>query len=141
MYKLIMSINNNEEYIVFPAVPDGIGPEYPQNNDTFQGLSGDYNTIGTMGLWQMSWSGIFPVGHRYGFMPADAETDGWKCVSFFQRNRPRKLPFRIIVLDSSGMCRINSPCTVDDFGWRVQRNGDISYSISVREYPFVSGVT
>ena len=25
MYKLIMSINNNEEYIVFPAVPAGIG--------------------------------------------------------------------------------------------------------------------
>ena len=28
MYKLIMSINNNEEYIVFPAVPAGIGPQY-----------------------------------------------------------------------------------------------------------------
>ena len=50
MYKLIMSINNNEEYIVFPAVPAGIGPQYEQNNGTFQGLSRDYNTIGTMGL-------------------------------------------------------------------------------------------
>ena len=27
MYKLIMSINNNEEYIVFPAVPAGIRGE------------------------------------------------------------------------------------------------------------------
>lgn len=140
MVKVIFSINNNEEVLVLPMVPTDFGPDSAQNNDTFQGLSRDYNTIGTMGLWQMSWSGIFPVGHRYGFMPKDAEADGWKCVSFFERNRPRKLPFRIILLDSGGVCRLNSPCTVDDFGWRVQRNGDISYSISVREYRFVSGV-
>lgn len=49
MYKLIMSINNNEEYIVFPAVPAGIGPQYEQNNGTFQGLSRDYNTIAPWG--------------------------------------------------------------------------------------------
>ena len=113
MVKVIFSINNNEEVLVLPMVPPDFGPDTAQNNDTFSGLSRDYNTIGTMGLWQMSWSGIFPVGHRYGFMPADAETDGWKCVNFFQRNRPRQLPFRIIMLDSSGVCRLNSPCTVD----------------------------
>ena len=75
MYKLIMSINNNEEYIVFPAVPAGIGPQYEQDNGTFQGLSRDYNTIGTMGLWSMSISGFFPVGRRHSFMPPEALED------------------------------------------------------------------
>lgn len=140
MYKLIMSINNNEEYIVFPAVPDGIGPEYPQNNDTFQGLSRDYNTIGTMGLWAMSISSFFPVGRRYRFMPPEALTDGWQYVSFFERNRPRKLPFRVILLDDHSICRLNSACTVDSFSWQVKRNGDISYTLQLREYRFVSGV-
>ena len=36
MYKLIMSINNNEEYIVFPAVPAGIGSQYEQNTTPFR---------------------------------------------------------------------------------------------------------
>ena len=54
--------------------------------------------------------------------------------------RPSKTLVYGDLLDSGGVCRLNSPCTVDDFGWRVQRNGDISYSISVREYRFVSGV-
>ena len=140
MYKLIMSINNNEEYIVFPAVPDGIGPEYPQNNDTFQGLSRDYNAIGTMGLWSMSISSFFPVGRRYSFMPPEALEDGWQYVSFFERNRPRKLPFRVILLDENGICRLNSACTVDSFSWQVKRNGDIAYSLELREYRFISGV-
>ncbi len=140
MYKIIISINNNEEVIVLPAVPEGIGPEYPQNNEAYQGLSRDYNTIGTMGLWSMPISSFFPVGKRYSFMPPDAFEDGWKYVDFFQRNRPRRLPFRIIMLDSSGVCRLNSPCTVDSFSWQVKRNGDIAYTLSLREYRFVSGV-
>ena len=140
MYKIIISINNNEEVIVLPAVPEGLGPEYPQNNESYQGLSRDYNTIGTMGLWSMPISSFFPVGKRYSFMPPDAFEDGWKYVDFFQRNRPRRLPFRIIMLDSSGVCRLNSPCTVDSFSWQVKRNGDIAYTLSLREYRFVSGV-
>ena len=140
MYKLIMSINNNEETIVFPSVPEGVGPEYPQGNDTFEGLSRDYNTIGTMGLWSMSLSGVFPVGRRLSFMPPEALEDGWAYVSFFDRNRPRKLPFRVILLDSQGVCRLNSACTVDHFSWQVRRSGDIAYTLKLREYRFVSGV-
>ena len=37
MYKLIMSINNNEEYIVFPAVPAGIGPSMSRTTALFRG--------------------------------------------------------------------------------------------------------
>ena len=140
MYKIIFSINNNEEVVVLPAVPPDLGPELPQNNGTFEGLSRDYNTIGTMGLWELPLSSIFPVGRRYSFMPSDAEEDGWRYVSFFERNRPRGLPFRIVILDSGGVCRLNSACTVDSFSWKVKRNGDIAYSMTVREYRFISGV-
>ena len=88
----------------------------------------------------MSISSFFPVGRRYSFMPADASTDGWSYVSFFERNRPRRLPFRIIVLDSQGVCRLNCACSIDNFSWRVKRNGDIAYDMTVREYRFISGV-
>ena len=93
-----------------------------------------------MGLWSMPIDSFFPVGHRNRFMPAEAWTDGWKYVDFFERNRPRKLPFRVILLDSQGVCRFNCACTVDSFAWKVKRNGDIAYSLMLREYRFVSGV-
>ena len=34
MYQVIISINNNEDVIVLPAVPSDIGPQIPQNNGT-----------------------------------------------------------------------------------------------------------
>ena len=92
-----------------------------------------------MGLWQFSLSSFFPVGRRYPFMPAEASTDGWSYVDFFTRNRERKLPFRVIVLDSGGVCRLNAPCSIDNFSWAVKRNGDITYSMTVREYRFIRG--
>lgn len=140
MYKGILSINNNEEYVVFPFLPPDIGPQIPQNNDTYSGLSRDYNTIGTMGLWTMSWSAFFPVGAvRRSYADPDSLTDGWQYVSFLDRNRPRLLPFRFILIDSGAVTRINSPVTVDDFSWSVKRNGDIGYSLTLREYPFMEG--
>lgn len=141
MYQVIFSINNNEEVMVLPAAPPDLGPQIPQNNGTFEGISRDYNTLGTMGLWEMNIESFFPVGRRYSFMPVEAAEDGWRYVDFFQRNRLRLLPFRIIILDGQGVCRLNSPCSVDDFFWRVKRNGDIAYSLTLREYRFISGVT
>ena len=46
----------------------------------------------------------------------------------------------IIVLDSQGVCRLNCACSIDNFSWRVKRNGDIAYDMTVREYRFISGV-
>lgn len=140
MYKIVFSINNNEEVMTLPCVPvDFPLPEPEQHNEVYNGLSRDYNRIGTLGLRTMQWSSIFPVGHRYAFMPRDATTDGWAYVDFFRRGRERKLPFRIIVMDSGGICRLNMPCTVDALEASVRRNGDINYSITITEYKFLKG--
>lgn len=124
---------------MLPSVPPDFGIERPKNNDTYSGLTRDYNLLGTMGLWSFSLSGVFPVGRRDAYMPPEALTDGWAYVSFFERNIPRKLPFRAILLDNKGICRLNSACSIDSFGWQIKRNGDISYSMTVREYRFVGG--
>lgn len=137
MYRIIFSVNNNEEVMVLPAVPEGFEVPRSQNNDTYSGLTRDYNRIGTLGLREIPLESFFPVGRRYAFMPSDALTDGWQYVSFFDRWRERRAPFRMIVLDSSGVSRLNMACTVDAFSWKPKRNGDIGYSMTVREYPFV----
>ena len=104
MYKLILSVNNLEEVMVWPSVPPDFGPEQAQRNGTYEGISGDFNTLGPMGLWSIPLSGVFPVGRR---------------------------------LDGGGVCRFNAACSVDEFEWKVKRNGDIAYSLTFREYRFL----
>ena len=124
--------------MVLPHVPPDFPlPEPEQNNETYEGLSRDYRRIGTLGLRPYTWESIFPVGRRYPFMPPEASDNGWDYVAFFQRGRERKIPFRMIVLDSGGACRLNTPVTVDALDLSVRRNGDIAYSIRCTEYRFV----
>ena len=100
MYKVIFSVNNNEEVWTLPHVPADLEiPSPAQSNETYTGLSRDYRRIGTMGLISMSWKGLLPVGRRYAFMPAEASEDGWAYKDFFDRWRDRKVPFRLIILD------------------------------------------
>ena len=112
-YKLVVSFNNNEEVMVWPSVPPDFGPEVEQRNGTYEGISGDFNTLGPMGLRSIPLSSFFPVGRRYPFMPPEAETDGWKYVAFIQRGQERRIPFRVTLLDNSGRCRLNMACSID----------------------------
>ena len=73
-YKLVVSFNNNEEVMVWPSVPPDFGPEVEQRNGTYEGISGDFNTLGPMGLRSIPLSSFFPVGRRYPFMPPEAGT-------------------------------------------------------------------
>lgn len=138
MYKLILSVNNLEEVMVWPSVPPDFGPELQQRNGTYEGISGDFNTLGPMGLWSIPLEGVFPVGSRRPYMPPEAEEDGWRYVDFLNRNMARRIPFRITLLDNSGVCRFNDACSVDNFSWKVKRNGDIAYSLTFREYRFIT---
>ena len=138
IYKVILSFNNNEEVMTLPHVP----PDFPlnepeQHNEAYVGLSRDYRRIGTLAARTYSWTGLLPVGHRYAFMPPEASDNGWDYIGFFQRGRERKVPFRMIVLDSSGTPRLNTPITVDSLEVTVRRNGDLDYTISCTEYRFV----
>jgi hypothetical protein len=138
LYKVIFSVNNNEEVWTLPHVPADLEiPSPAQSNETYTGLSRDYRRIGTMGLISMSWKGLLPVGRRYAFMPAEASEDGWAYKDFFDRWRDRKVPFRLIILDSGGVARLNIPVTVDDFSVTVRRSGDLNYSVSITEYRFI----
>ena len=149
-YKLVVSFNNNEEVMVWPSVPPDFGPEVEQRNGTYEGISGDFNTLGPMGLRSIPLSSFFPVAEDVIYkvncrldalrvMPPEAETDGWKYVAFIQRGQERRIPFRVTLLDNSGRCRLNMACSIDDFQWKVKRNGDLAYSLTFREYKFIQG--
>ena len=80
MYKIIFSVNNNEEVWTLPhCPPDFPIPQPEQHHETYEGLSRDYRRIGTLGLRHMEWTALLPV-RRYSFMPSEASTDGWAYV-------------------------------------------------------------
>ena len=90
MYQVILSINNNnEEVAVLPAVPTDLGPQLPQNNGTYEGLSGDYNTLGPMGLLGDVHCQLLPRRPALQLHAGRRLTDGWKYVDFFEREPPQ----------------------------------------------------
>ena len=65
MYKVIFSVNNNEEvWTLLHAPADLEIPSPAQSNETYTGLSRNYRRIGTMELISMSWKVLLPVGRR-----------------------------------------------------------------------------
>lgn len=55
MYKIIISVNNNEEVWTLPhCPPDFPIPQPEQHHETYEGLSRDYRRIGTLGLRHMA---------------------------------------------------------------------------------------
>lgn len=134
---IVFSANNRQEVMIIPVVPNDIGVEHAQNNETYTGLSMDLNIIGNLGLRTLELSSIFPVNKNYKFLKANANTDGWAYVDFFNRWRAKKVPIRIVITKGNGEDWLNMACTVDGFSYSVDKAGDIVYSLSLREYVFV----
>lgn len=133
---IVFSANNRSEVMILPIVPNDISIEQSQSNDTYAGLSMDLNIIGNLGLRTLELASIFPVNKKYKFIKANANTNGWDYVNFFNRWRGKKVPIRLVITDGSEE-RLNMACTVDSFSYSADRMGDIAYSLSLREYVFV----
>lgn len=135
MIETVISANNREQVIVLPFTPLELQIKEPQGNDSFDGLSRERATIGTMGPIEVSWSSIFPA-QRAAWMHPQTLSDPLGYVDFFRRWREAAVPVRLVISDSTREI-LNIAAVVDDFQWSIGRSGNISYSISMREYKFV----
>ena len=137
---IIVSANNNEEILVFPVIPSDIPIESSQNNEAFETINaGPLNIIGDVGLLTVSLSSIFPV-HNYKWIKPGSSSNGWDYVNFFKNWRSKKVPIRIIICKDDGSEVLNMPCTIDIFKYEIMKNGDIRYSVELKEYTFVKVV-
>jgi hypothetical protein len=134
---IIFSANNNEEIKIMPIVPNDIEIVQSQSNEEFETLnSGTLNLIGELGLRNLSIQSFFPC-NEYRWIKKGASTDGWSYVDFFQKWRNRKVPIRIVMISKIGRQILNMPCTIDEFSHAEKRNGDIAYTLEIKEYTFV----
>jgi hypothetical protein len=132
--QIIFSVNNGQDSIKIPIPPTEVDVNSPQNNSTFNGINGDLNLIGNMGLRSFPLDGFFP-NQKYTWLSESTSYNAWEYVEFFERYRKAKIPFRCFIIDNDRQI-LNMPCTIDDFNYKVKRNKDIGYTMMVREYRF-----
>ena len=135
---IVFSANNNEEIKIIPVIQDGIEVSQGQSNEEFQTInSGTLNIIGDIGLRSLSIQSFFPC-RNYTWIKKGASSNGWSYVDFFKKWRGKQVPIRIVMTNKEGKEVLNMPCTVDNFTYSEKRNGDINYSLEIKEYKFVN---
>ena len=135
MVETVFSANNREQVMVLPWTPPGLQIAERQNNNTFDGLSRGRAMIGTMAPRVISFSSIFPKVHQRWMHPQALHTP-LDYVEFFRKWREELVPIRIVITDNTREI-INMAVTVDDFTWKLRKNGDYEYSITLSEYVFI----
>ena len=137
MIKVFISINNNEEVIQLPVPPEEWGVTSPWNNEELSGLRSTIRTIGLRGLRTIEINSFFPaVGHDYPFLQSRAMW-GMDYVNTIERWRYRRIPIRIVIVDTDGKKNVNLPVTIDEFEYRQRKDGDIYFTLRLTEFVFV----
>lgn len=135
---IIFSVNNNEEIAILPIVPEG-DLSRSQNNQEFETINnGTLNLIGDKGLYTFSITSIFP-SQDYHWLKPGSVGDPEFYITFFNKWWNESIPFRVIASKKDGTEWFNLAFLIDDFQHRYRRNGDVAYSLSLSEYPFIGG--
>jgi hypothetical protein len=135
---IVFSANNREEVMILPVVPE-IEVDKPQGNERFETINkGTLNLIGDEGLRTFSITSIFP-SQKYIWLKPGSVAEPFKYVDFFNKWRAKKVPLRIVTSRPDGSEWFNMAVLIDDFSFRLRRNGDIAYTLECSEYPFVEG--
>ncbi|SCY93002.1 hypothetical protein [Alkaliphilus peptidifermentans] len=133
MINIFLSINNREQIIQLPVVPEEFTIQSPHNNETYQTISqGDIKLIGMEGLKSLTIESFFPM-KNYSFLRDDAY-QGWEYVEKIEEWMKRRVPIRLVITDTP----INMACSIDNFTYGVKDgSGDIYYSLSLEEFKFI----
>ena len=131
MLEVYFKVNKTLETVRLPYVFPDLEIESPLNTASFETASGQELTlIGENGLRSLTITSFFPQ-KRYKFIPLSLPLAA-RYIDFFKKHR--KSVFRIIVIGDKGATNLNMLCVITNFTYRQKRNGDIAYTLQVREY-------
>lgn len=137
MIEVYLSINNNEEVILFPIPPESYELSDPWQNQQIDGLYQKMNVIGTRDIKTIEISSFFPAeGKNY---PFNQNTTMWgmEYVDKINQWRERRYPLRLVIIDSNRNQDVNMPVLIDDFNYGKGQDGDINFTLSLSEFVFV----
>lgn len=129
---IYLSINNREQVIKLPVVPETFTINSPQNNEKYNTISqGDIKLIGKRGLKSLTIQSFFP-SKDYPFAK-DKTYIGWEYVEIIESWIDREVPIRLIITDTP----INMVCSIENFDYGTDTTGDVNYSLSLSEFKFI----
>ncbi len=130
---IFLSINNREQVIKLPVLPESFEVSSPQNNEKFETVNqGELKLIGLRGLRSISFQSFFPA-RRQSFSTNYAYKD-YQFVNIIERWRARRIPIRLIITDTP----INMAVAIDDFTYgQRDGTGDVYYSLSLEEFKLI----
>jgi hypothetical protein len=134
MVDIFLSINNREQVIQLPIVPETFKIPSPVKNSTYTTINqGDIKLIGLRGLKSLTIDSFFP-SKDYSFS-RDKTYYGWEYVEIIESWIDRRIPIRLIATNTP----INLPMTIENFEYGLQDgSGDVYYSLSLSEFKFIN---
>lgn len=136
MIQIFLSINNNEEVMQLPVPPANFTIPSPWKNEQIDGLQQTLNLIGIKGLKNIEIQSYFP-SRDYPWLQ-NRTMWGMEYVDVIERWRERRVPIRIIIVNTDGKNLFNSAVTIDEFEHGMKQDGDIYYTMELTEFPFVN---
>jgi len=136
---IFLSINNREQVIQLPIIPEEIEVQFANENETFKTIQfGDLNLIGNKGLKSLNIQTFFP-NKEYPFAKSKEMTgDDFKESVLMWIDR--KVPIRVVIVNKDNKELINMAVSIEGFDHGYDRVGDLTYSLSLKEFPFVGVV-
>lgn len=133
MIDIFLSINNREEVIQLPVVPQEFTIQEPHNNENYQTITqGDIKLIGLAGLKSLTLESFFP-GQDYPFLRSRSLW-GWEYVEKIQGWMTKRVPIRLVIANTP----INMACTIEDFTYGLKPGSkDIHYTLTLEEFKFI----
>lgn len=132
---IIISVNNNEEFIVLPIVPEPDYGTHETNSEFETSDKGTLRMIGNKGLDTLSISSIFPNHKTFGMRQGSSDNP-MDYVRFFEKWRVENVPFRVVASRPDGSLWFNKAMSLDSFKYKSTKAGHLIYSLEFTEYPF-----
>ncbi|SFB62570.1 hypothetical protein SAMN05216312_12219 [Cohnella sp. OV330] len=137
MIQVFFSINNNQEVLQLPVPPKEFTVPKPWKNDQIDGLQQSLNRIGIRGLRSIEISSFFPIReHDYPFLQS-RDKWGMEYVQTIERWREKRIPIRLVIVDSNGQQNVNMAVSIDEFEHGMKEDGDIQFSLRMTEFPLI----
>lgn len=133
--RIAISTDNNKVVKILPITPTDIQLDYPIITEEMDSIKyGTVLIVKKEGLATVDISSVFPT-KKYPFIQPGATSDGWGYVRWFRDQRKKRKLMRVVITNKSGKEYFNRLCFCEKFSVSgVDQNGDISYSISFKQY-------
>ena len=122
--------NNDKSSIHLPVNPESFSVEGSQNNTSVNIQSiGEINLKGKRNLFGLSFDSFFPA-QKYNFAKSKYK-EPYVYIEKIKKLMEKNTTLHVIITETD----INMQCTIESFEYgEAERNGDVQYSISLKEY-------